>query len=80
MTAKKKAADCPECEICCALGICCPAGSTDQRQAVIAVLQRRDPSLSNPDAADKADEMLAANDGFRSLRAASDAAGLTDAA
>lgn len=30
--------DCPECELCCALGICCPPGSAQQRVAVARML------------------------------------------
>lgn len=30
--------ECPECEICCALGICCPLGSEEQRVALTNVL------------------------------------------
>lgn len=30
--------DCPECEVCCALGICCPMGSEQQRSAAAALI------------------------------------------
>jgi hypothetical protein len=31
-------ADCPECEICCAIGLCCPPAQ--QRLALITIFQR----------------------------------------
>lgn len=30
--------DCPECEVCCAIGLCCPLGSEQQRNALAALL------------------------------------------
>lgn len=32
------AADCPECEVCCAIGLCCPPGSEEQRSALARLL------------------------------------------
>jgi hypothetical protein len=32
------AADCPECEICCAIGLCCPPAA--QRAALIKIFAR----------------------------------------
>ena len=31
-------ADCPECELCCALGICCPPAA--QRKALVTIFAR----------------------------------------
>ena len=35
-----KALDCPECEICCAIGVCCPLGSEQQRATLATLLYR----------------------------------------
>lgn len=32
--------DCPECELCCALQICCPPGSPQQRAALTKMMMR----------------------------------------
>jgi hypothetical protein len=32
------AVDCPECEICCAIGLCCPPASEAQRAALARLL------------------------------------------
>lgn len=33
------ALDCPECEFCCAIGLCCPLGSAEQRTSLASLLQ-----------------------------------------
>jgi hypothetical protein len=42
--------DCPECEMCCALAICCPPASTAQTDAIAALIVKdgkwTDPSLA----------------------------------
>ena len=70
-------ADCPECELCCALGICCPPQSAEQRAGMIAVLKRRHPDLSQRLAEQRADLMLTRHNQFRYLRMLTDIAGMT---
>lgn len=33
-------ADCPECEVCCAIGLCCPLGSESQRASLARLLMK----------------------------------------
>ncbi len=70
-------ADCPECELCCALGICCQPGSAAQRVGMIAVVRRRHPGLSDGDTEARADLMLKRHGQFRYLRMLTDIADMT---
>lgn len=38
LSLSESALDCPECEVCCAIGLCCPPGSEQQRNALASLL------------------------------------------
>lgn len=50
--------DCPECEICCAIQLCCPAGSEKQRKALAFTIQQHHKSMTDAAAYAAADRVL----------------------
>ena len=53
--------------VCCILGVCCPAGSAEQRAAVVQFIQKRHPQLSEEVVGKKADSVLKKYKCFRGL-------------
>lgn len=45
-------------EVCCILGVCCPAGSEAQRTALLHEVQKRHANLSDEQAGKRADAIL----------------------
>lgn len=45
-------------EVCCILGVCCPAGSSAQRDHLVALVQQQRPAFSQTQAEAKADKIL----------------------
>ena len=73
-------ADCPECELCCAIGVCCPSGSPEQAEAMRRLMARKHPGVSESDAAAMAQSILARlHNHFKAIAAVFDSAGVTDA-
>lgn len=54
-------------EVCCILGVCCPAGSLAQSDALIHELQKQRPKLSPEQAAKKAARILAKHENFAAI-------------
>lgn len=54
---------------CCVLGICCLAGSAEQRQALIDIIKKRHTKLDDERAGKRADHVLKKYDHFRDLAA-----------
>lgn len=51
-------------EVCCILGVCCPPGSSEQRQALVREIQKQRPKMSEADAVAAANRVLTAHDDF----------------
>ena len=71
-------ADCPECELCCAIGVCCAPGSSEQADAMRRLVARKHPGVSESDGAAMAQSILDAHNSFKAIRAMFDSAGVTD--
>ena len=56
-------------EVCCILGVCCPAGSTAQRDHLIELVKQQRPHLSEKQAENKADQILRKMDNFSAVLA-----------
>lgn len=56
-------------EVCCILGVCCPPGSAAQRLALVHMIQKAKPSLSDDMAGVAADRVLAKHEMFRNVAA-----------
>lgn len=55
--------------VCCLLGLCCPAGSPEQRVAAIRLIRWRHPALTAEQAGARADALLGKYDHFREVAA-----------
>jgi hypothetical protein len=60
-------------EVCCILGVCCPAGSAAQRDALLHEVQKRHANLSEEQAGKRADQILKKFDNFKAVAALMDA-------
>lgn len=51
-------------EVCCILGVCCPPGSSEQREALIREVKKQRPKMTEADVEVAADRILAAHGFF----------------
>jgi hypothetical protein len=59
-------------EVCCILGVCCPAGSAQQREALMHEIQKRHVGLSDEQAGKRADQILKKYDNFKMIKSLMD--------
>ena len=62
-------------EVCCILGVCCPAGSEAQREALVHELQKQRPHLPMDRLEVVADKILKQHKNFASIAETLDAEG-----
>ncbi len=60
-------------EVCCILGVCCPAGSVAQFEHLVALIQKSRPQMGTEQAHAAAKRVLTAHDNFAGVVAAIDA-------
>ena len=64
-------------EVCCILGVCCPAGSEKQRAALMALIAKQRPSFSEAQVAEAASRVLTQYGNFAHVAASIDAGALS---
>jgi len=54
-------------EVCCILGVCCPAGSQAQRAALVTMIKKAHPKMATEQVDTAADRILDEHDCFRGV-------------
>lgn len=54
-------------EVCCILGVCCPAGSAKQKDALVAMIRKAHPDMTEAKAQAAASRVLKEHGDFRTV-------------
>ena len=54
-------------EVCCILGVCCPPGSAEQRDALVRLIKQQHPDMSEAKAQAAASRVLKEHGNFKTI-------------